>query len=146
MTALGPDAISRSVCLSILELTLRLLATMCVDLTEGEHHWNGQGPAGSFSMPLKRITPIRSMATIIGLVFALMLLNYDMLLDRIGIHPPENFFGLLRKLLRYCNKFREFLHAAARNVIVTAIIDELKHPRDICGRENLGGLVGQTEG
>jgi hypothetical protein len=47
---------------------------------------------------------------------------------------------------RDCNKFEEFLHAAARNVIVNEIFHELGHSRDICGRENQGGVVSRTSG
>jgi hypothetical protein len=119
---------------------------MYVDLTEGERYQNEQGSARSFSTPVKRITLIRSMATIISLIFTLTVLKRYIPLDHIGTRPLENFFGLLRKLLQGCNKFSEFLHAAARSVIVTVIIDELRRPRDMGGRENLGGVVSQTEG
>jgi glutaminase len=119
---------------------------MYVDLTEGKHYQNEQRPTGSFSTPLKRITLIRSMAIVISLIFALQVLDCDIALDRISTHPTGNFFGLLRKLLYDRNKLSELVHAGARNVIVTAIVDELRHPRDICGRENLGRVVSQTEG
>jgi hypothetical protein len=89
---------------------------------------------------------IRSMATIIGMIFAFTILDCDIPLDRSRTHPLENFSGLLRKLLYDCNKFNEFLHTTARNAIVTARFDEVRHLRDIYGRENLGGAFSQTEG
>jgi hypothetical protein len=100
----------------------------------------------TFSTWEKRITLIRAMSTIIGVLCALIMIDGDIPLDRISIHPLENFFGLLRWILHDCNKFEEFLHTAARNVIVHEIFHELCHPRDICGRKNQGGFVSRTFG
>jgi hypothetical protein len=86
------------------------------------------------------------MSTIIGVIYALITIDGDIPLDRISTHPLEIFFGLLRQILHDCNKFEEFLHAMTQNVIVNEIFHELGHPRDICGRENQGGVVSRTSG
>jgi hypothetical protein len=39
------------------------------------------------------------------------------------------------------NKFEELLHAIARNVIVDRVFEDLRHPRNIWGRENTAGVV-----
>jgi hypothetical protein len=81
------------------------------------------------------------MNTVIALIHALTAIPNDLPLDRIGTHPLENFFGLLRRILHDCNKFDELLHAAARNVIVNEILADLDADRTICGRANTAGVV-----
>jgi hypothetical protein len=81
------------------------------------------------------------MNTVIGLIFALAKIKGDIPLDRIGTHPLENFFGLLRRILHDCNRFDELLHAVARTMVVDEVFEDLGHPRDICGRKNVGGVV-----
>jgi hypothetical protein len=140
------DAIAKEIPLFLLEVTFALLGKLYIDLVEDGSGLNEQGPAGSPVSPLKRITLIRVMPTIIGVIYALIMIDGDIPLDRISTHPLENFFGLVRWILHNCNKFEEFLHAAARNVIVNEIFHELGHPRDNCGRENQGGVVSRTFG
>jgi hypothetical protein len=140
------DAIAKEARLFLVEVTLALFAKLDIDLVEGGSGLNEQGPAGSSVSPLKRITLIRTISTIIGVIYALIMIDGGIPLDRISTHPLENFFGLLRLILHDCNKFEEFLHAAARNVIVNEIFHELGHPRDICGRENQGGVVSGISG
>jgi hypothetical protein len=86
------------------------------------------------------------MSTIIGVIYALIVIDGDILLDPISTHPLENFFGLFRRILHDWNKFEEFFHAGARNVIVNEIFHELGHPRDVCGRENQSEVVNRTSG
>jgi hypothetical protein len=123
-----------------------LLAKLYIDLVEGGSGLNEQGPAVSSVSALKQIILIRAVSTIIGVIYALIVIDGDIPLDRISIHSLENFFGLLRRILYDCNKFEEFLHAATRNVIINEIFHELGHPRDICGRDNEDGAVSRTSG
>jgi hypothetical protein len=105
-----------------------------------------QGAPGIEVTPLKWITLVRVMTTIIGIISALETIEADIPLDRISTHPLENFFGLLRRLLHDCNRFEELLHAAARNCVVGTTMNELDHPKDICKRENTGGIVSRMAG
>jgi hypothetical protein len=146
MIAFRSDAISKSTRIFLLELTLALFAKLYADLLQEGHGLKEQGTAGDRVCPLKRITLIRAMETIIGLIHALVVLDCDVPLDRMSTHPLENFFGLLRRLLNDCNKFDELLHAAARNAVVTEIYHSLDHPRDVCGRDNEGEIVSRTDG
>jgi hypothetical protein len=91
--------------------------------------------------PFREITLIRCMNTVIGLIFALARITENIPLDRIGTHPLENLFGLLRRILHDCNRFDELLHAVARTIVVDQIFEDLKYHRDICGRKNVGGVV-----
>jgi hypothetical protein len=103
-------------------------------------------PVRSSVLPLKQITLIRTMSTIIKMIHALIMIDGDIPLNRISTHPLENFLGLLRRILHDCKKFDEFLHGVARNVIVSEIFHELGYPCDICDRENQGGVVNWTSG
>jgi hypothetical protein len=112
-----------------------------------ENNRKGPFPAGrkprikDCVRPFRDITLIRCMNTVIGLIFALARIEGDIPLDRIGTHPLENFFGLLRRILHDRNRFDELLHAAARTIVVDNMFQELEHPRDICGRKSVGGVV-----
>jgi hypothetical protein len=105
-----------------------------------------QGSQGLRVTPLKWITLIRVMATTIAIVTALHKILCDIPLDRIGTHPLENFFGLLRRLLHDCNMFAELLRAMAKNCVVQRVMDDLYSPRNICGRANTGGIVSRRHG
>jgi hypothetical protein len=105
-----------------------------------------QGAPGSEVNALRLMTLIRTMTTVAGLIGALAHLDCDIPLDRISTHPLENFFGLLRRLLHDCNLFTELLHAAARNLVVQRVMNEMGHPRNICGRANTGGIVARNRG
>jgi hypothetical protein len=83
------------------------------------------------------------MDTLFPLISALLEFGSD---DRISTHPLENFLGLLRRLPHERNIFDEFLHETARNCAVHQVLDELVHPRDICGGVNLGGIASCSEG
>jgi hypothetical protein len=146
MVSFRSAAISKKTRFFLLSLTLVLFAKLYTDLSVRPRYLNEQGPKGSKVLPLKRITLIRVMATIAGLLYTLHDLDGDIPLDRLSTHPLENFFGLLRRLLHDCNKFDELLRAAARNSIIAEIFHELDHPRDICGRENQGGVVSRDQG
>jgi hypothetical protein len=107
------NTIAKDARLFLPKVTLAVLAKLYIDLVEGGSGLNEQGPAGSSVSPLKRITLIRAMSTIIGVIYALIIINGDTPLDRISTHLLENFFGLLRRILHDCNKFEECLHPAA---------------------------------
>jgi hypothetical protein len=130
----------------LLEITLGLFCKLYVDCTEGGHGLNEQGKAGIRVLPLKRITLLRVMATVAGVLYALVVIDGDIPLDRISTHPLENIFGLLRRLLHDCNTFEELLRGAARNSIVNELYHELGHPKHVCGRENQGGVVCSLDG
>jgi hypothetical protein len=106
---------------------------------------NQQGPRRSEMAPFQKMTVTRGMSTMAALICALEEFGFDLPLDRLSSHPLENFFGLLRRLLNDCNMFQELLRAAARNCVVQRVQDSLGHPRDVCGRINVAGVVGRHE-
>jgi hypothetical protein len=91
--------------------------------------------------PFREITLLCCMNTVPGFIYGLVTIKGDLLLDRIGTHPLENFFGLLRRILHDCDRFDEFLHAVTRTIIVDDAFEELRHHRNICGLTNIGGVV-----
>jgi hypothetical protein len=96
-----------------------------------ECHFQQQGASGYQVIPLKPITLIRAMTTVMGLIWASNEFRFDIPLDRISTHPLENFFDLLRWMLHDCHKFDEVVHAAARNAIVHHLDENLAHPRTV---------------
>jgi hypothetical protein len=110
-----------------------------------DFHLNEQGIAGAPVDPLKRITLVRVMDTIIALISAELEFDLDIPLDRTSTHPLENFLPLLRRLLYDYNIFDELLHAAAKNSVIHQIGDELAHSRGIYGRLNFGGIPSRSE-
>jgi hypothetical protein len=58
-----------------------------------------QGKHGIEVLHIKLITVIRAMITVLGFIFALRNVNFDIPLDRMSTHPLENFFGLPRRLV-----------------------------------------------
>jgi hypothetical protein len=145
MRALLSDVISVELRSFALELALAFLFKFYVNATQ-RGHLPEQGKTGIKVMPLKRITVIRAMNTVLGFIFALRNWHRDLPLDRMSTHPLENFFGLLRRLLHDCNEYEALVHAAAKNVIVTEVCSELHHPSNVCGRVNTAGIVSQSVG
>jgi hypothetical protein len=145
MRALLSDVISVELRCFALELALAFLFQFYLNATQCGHIPE-QGKTGIKVMPLKRITVIRAMNTVLGLIFASRNWHRDLPLDRMSTHPLENFFGLLRRLLHDCNEYEELVHAAAKNAIVTQICSELHYPSNVCGRVNTARIVSKSVG
>jgi hypothetical protein len=139
MISFGSDIIAKESRQFLLELALHLLMFFYLDETESAPYLNEQGAAISKVMPLKMIALTRAMSAIIGLMYALVELDWELPLDRISTHPLENFCGPPRRLVHDCSRFDELLHVASGNAIMSQISDGLQHPRDICGQVNAGG-------
>jgi hypothetical protein len=146
MRALLSAVISVDLRCYLLELALAFLYQFYVPTTKYPRPRPEQGKHGIEVIPLKRITAIRAMNTVLGFIFALRNLKFDIPLDRMSTHPLENFFGLLRRLLHDSNDFDALLRATAKNAVVNEVYHELKHPFDICGRANTAGVVSRRKG
>jgi hypothetical protein len=146
--------LSRETRVSLLQLALAFLIFFHDDAMTAKNPIPEQGRYGKGQCPADRDPQIqecvrpfltttlrRCMSTVIGVIYAILKNPEDLPLDRIGTHPLENFFGLLRRILHDCNKFDELVHAAARTIVVDEAFEELRHPRNICGRKNVGGVV-----
>jgi hypothetical protein len=154
LRALQSSIVTRGTRIRLLQLAMKFLVffyqnAICPSNQIPEKARNGSGKCPvdrepeikDCVRPFLEITLLRGMNTVIGLLYSLLNIDEDIPLDRIGTHPLENFFGLMRRVLHDCNRFDEFIHGVARTIVIDKAFEELRHTRKICGRKNVGGVV-----
>jgi hypothetical protein len=125
----------------LLQITFELFMIFYDEYIRNSKKLTENGPSDIHVHPFKLLSLIRTCNTVLAYIWSIQYIDSNFPLDRLSTHPTENFFGNLRRICNDSNTFQDILHFTARNQVVQECISRIQYPSQICGRENLGGVV-----